>query len=271
MTATANIDFRQRNSKISVCLPAVNEQATIALALHPLIEMLHEGLVDQVAVVDESTDETADIALSMGAEIYRQSELLPELGRVQGKGDAMFRALTILTGDIIVYLDADTKSMTPHYVFGLCEPILHDEADMVKGYYKRPLDSDSDGGGRLNHLLARPLIRAYFPELSWVKQPLAGELAVTRELAHRLPFDAKWPMLGLTLDAHTVGARIAQVDLGVHEHRHWPLAKLADRTDELVTAVLARGGNPVLAELPRVRGPLWRYQQLARQLEPPAA
>ena len=34
---------------------------------------------------------------------------MPELGPVLGKGDAMWRSLPILTGDVICFLDADSE------------------------------------------------------------------------------------------------------------------------------------------------------------------
>lgn len=253
-----HFDLRDRGSTISVCLPSVNEQATIGVALKPLIAMREEGLLDQVVVVDESTDYTADIAMTLGAEVHRQRDLIPELGPMLGKGDAMWRALSVLTGDIILYLDADSQSIQRHYVIAMAEPILRGEADFVKGYYKRPLGNDPDGGGRLNHLFARPLIRAYFPELAWVEQPLAGETALTRELALRLPFEPNWAMLALLIDAHLAGARIAQANLGIHEHRHWPLRKLAERCDELLAVILARATKaPSIDATPTPRPPMW--------------
>ena len=53
-----------------------------------------DGLIDQVLVVDAaSRDGTAEIAGGAGAEVHQEAELLPEFGRVLGKGDAMWRAL----------------------------------------------------------------------------------------------------------------------------------------------------------------------------------
>ncbi len=40
---------------------------------------------------------------------------MPELGPVLGKGDAMWRALTVLTGEIVCFLDADSEEFGAHY------------------------------------------------------------------------------------------------------------------------------------------------------------
>jgi glucosyl-3-phosphoglycerate synthase len=226
---------------ISICLPARNERDTIASVLEPMRELLDAGSIDQLAVVDDSSDGTAELALSMGAEVYEQSALLPEFGPVLGKGDAMWRSLSVLSGEIVVWLDADCTSVTPAYVSGLTEPIRAGNADLVKAHYRRPLGDDPKGGGRVNHLLARPLLRRLFSELGTLRQPLSGETALTRELAWSLPFVCGYGVeIGLLIDASERGARIAEVDLGVHLHRHRPLDELAWTADEIVDVALAR-------------------------------
>jgi glucosyl-3-phosphoglycerate synthase len=98
----------QRTQTVSVCLPAQNEARTIGPIVRALIPLIKQGVIDQVVVVDNSTDGTGEIAGALGAEVYDQAMLMPEIGPVLGKGDAMWRALTVLTGEIICYLDADS-------------------------------------------------------------------------------------------------------------------------------------------------------------------
>lgn len=244
MSPITTVDlFRARERKISVCLPAKNEERTIGAALAPLMALHRDGFIDQVLVSIQGDDWTASIAESFGAEVFRPDDVFPELGPTCGKGDNMWRALTALTGDAILYLDADSTSIQRHYVFAMVAPILTGEADYVKAYYARPLAGDPDGGGRLNHLFGAPVMRTFFPELAWVKQPLAGETAMTRELALHVPFECGMAIEpALTIDAHLHHARMTQVDLEVHEHRHWPLRDLAGRCDEAMAAVLDRAG-----------------------------
>ena len=68
-------------------------------------------MIDQVVVVDDSTDGTAEIARALGAEVFDQEQLAPELGPVLGKGDAMWRALPALTGEVVCFLDADYRAL----------------------------------------------------------------------------------------------------------------------------------------------------------------
>ena len=104
----------QREASVSLCLPARNEARTIGAILEQLMPLLDQGVVDQVLVVDNSTDGTAEIARGLGAEVHVQEELMPELGPVLGKGDAMWRALRVLRGELVCFIDADSEQVGPH-------------------------------------------------------------------------------------------------------------------------------------------------------------
>src|SRR3712207_1882 len=108
-TFTARELAATRERTISVCLPARDEAETIGPILEALLPLRELGAIDQVVVADDSTDGTAAIAERLGAEVHRQAELMPQFGPVRGKGDAMWRALSVLTGDVICYLE-DRKS-----------------------------------------------------------------------------------------------------------------------------------------------------------------
>src|ERR1700719_1731926 len=84
-----------RTGTVSVCLPARDEAGTIGQIIRSLLPLLDRGLVDQLVVVDDSRDGTAEIARALGAEVHLQSDLMPELGPPRGKGDAMWRSLAV--------------------------------------------------------------------------------------------------------------------------------------------------------------------------------
>src|SRR5579871_2852064 len=109
----------RRDVTVSVCLPARDEARTIAAILESVMSLRDLGVVDQVVVVYRSSDGTAEIARSLGAEVHEQERLCPDLGPVLGKGDAMWRALHVLTGEVICFLDADTEHFGPHFPCGL--------------------------------------------------------------------------------------------------------------------------------------------------------
>src|SRR5205085_10558112 len=122
----------------------------------------------------------------------QESELVPAYGPVLGKGDAMWRAMSVLDGELICFLDADTESFSAHFPCGLLGPLLCEPGvSFVKAYYRRPFTVGeltlAEGGGRVNHLVARPALALFYPPLAAVRQPLAGEVAASRGLLERIP------------------------------------------------------------------------------------
>lgn len=244
---------------VSVCLPARNEERTIGPILECLGELRKLGLIDQIVVVDDSDDRTAEIAREHEAEVYAQRELRPELGQVLGKGDALWRALPVLQGEIVCFLDADSEHFGPHFVSGLLGPLLDDERiAFVKAFYRRPFRLGAltlpDEGGRVTELTARPLLNLFYPDLAGFEQPLAGEVAMRRRLLERLPFATGYGVdIALLIDAYrAVGLEgLAQVNLDVRQNAHQPLRELAGMASAVLRAVAVR-----LEREGRLRGPL---------------
>ena len=239
----------EREGTISVCVPSRDCAETIAPIVQTLVQLREAGVVDQVAVLDAgSADGTAELAAANGAEVHQQAELLPDHGPVLGKGDAMWRALTVLRGDVVCFLDGDSEGFGPHFACGLagavaCEPGVQ----FAKAFYRRPFRAGPvelpEGGGRVNELTARPLLRQFFPELADVRQPLAGEIAARRDLLERVPFATGYAVeIAMLIDAYReVGLDgLAQVDLDVRQNRHQPLGALGPMADAVLGAVAAR-------------------------------
>jgi len=249
----------ERECGVSVCLPARNEARTIGPILSGLMPLRDLGVLDQVVVVDRSSDQTAEIARSLGAEVHSQDDLMPELGPVLGKGDAMWRALPVLTGEVICFLDADSEHFGAHFACGVLGPVLcRPEISFVKGFYRRPFrigeTTVPDGGGRVTELTARPLLNLFYPDLAGVRQPLAGEIAARRELLERLPFATGYGVdIGLLIDAYSAAGldAIAQVDLEVRQNAHQALQDLGPMAYAVLRAVAVR-----LEREGRLRGPL---------------
>jgi glucosyl-3-phosphoglycerate synthase len=234
---------------VSVCVPTLNEARTIERLVDALRPAREAGLIDQLVVVDSGSDDgTVELARERGACAFAASELLPEFGPILGKGDAMWRALTVLHGDIVCFLDADTTDPGVHFVLGLVGPFaVNPHIEFVKAFYRRPFRIGAqtlpEGGGRVNELLARPLLRAFHPSLAAIRQPLAGEVAVRRRLLERLPFVTGYGVeIGMLLDVCAVAGpnAIAQADLHERQNRHQPLSALGPMADAVLTTVLAR-------------------------------
>lgn len=245
----AGLIAAERAQSISVVLPARDEEATIGPIVEALMELVALGAIDQVLVADDSTDATAAVALAAGADVVAQSSVLGEHGPVRGKGDAMWRGLAAAHGELVCFLDADTRDFSTHFACGLLGPLVCSPAvAFVKGAYRRPLDlgpagTRPTGGGRVTELTARPLLRRFFPEVAWLRQPLAGEIAARRDLLERLPFTCGYGVdVGLLLDAVALAgpAALAEADLDVRQNRHRPLEELGLMADEVLDAVCAR-------------------------------
>ncbi len=234
---------------VSVVVPARNEAETIGAT----IERIE---ADQVIVVDASSDGTADLAARAGAEVHRQEDLLPQFGPVLGKGDAMWRALSVVRGDVVVYLDADSENFGEHFVTRLVEPLEDPGIEFVKAHYRRPFKVGSqqlpEGGGRVTELTAKPLLKAFFPELADIHQPLAGEVAARRSLLERIAFATGYSVeMAMLIDVWREAGRsaIAQADLDVRQNRHQPLAELRPMAEAVLGVVLSRAGMGERSEL----------------------
>jgi glucosyl-3-phosphoglycerate synthase len=240
----------ERAETVSVCVPAREEAATIAGVVAPLMALRAAGAVDQVVVLDDdSRDGTGAIAAALGAQVVRPGALLPEFGPVLGKGDAMWRALSVLTGDLVCFVDADTEGFGAHFATGLLGPLICEpQRQFVKAFYRRPFKHGHDevaatGGGRVTELTARPLLAAFYPELAAIRQPLAGEFAARRDLLERMAFCTGYGVeIGLLIDvcAQVGGAAIAQVDLDSRQNRHRPLEELAAMAETVLAVVVDR-------------------------------
>jgi glucosyl-3-phosphoglycerate synthase len=189
------------------------------------------------------------VAAAAGARVVRAAEVLAELEPLPGKGEVLWRSLAATAGELVVFLDSDLVDPDPGFVPALLGPLLAEpEVQLVKGFYRRPLAGAGDGGGRVTELLARPLLAALRPELSGVIQPLAGEYAARRELLESVPFAAGYGVeIALLLDAHALLGLpgLAQVNLGVREHRNRPLAELGRMAGQVLAAALTRCGVPL--------------------------
>jgi len=222
----------KKNLTISLCLPTLNEEKTIAKEIVIMKSELitRYPLLDEIVVIDAgSTDKTMEIAEQYGADVYSADNILPDLEKYKGKGENLWKALYITKGDIIVYLDADIKNIHHRFVYALIGPlILSDNIKYAKAFYDRPITIDktkirATGGGRVTELVIRPLFSIFFPELTQILQPLSGEYAGFREIFEKIPFPIGYGIeTSMILDIYEKWGLdvIAQVDLEKRVHRN---------------------------------------------------
>jgi len=252
---------RKKNLKISLCLPTLNEEKTIAKEILIMKSelMTRYPLLDEIVVVDSgSTDKTREIARAFGADVYEAKDILPGLENFKGKGENLWKALYVTEGDIIVYLDADIKNIHYRFAYALIAPLLfYDNVKYVKAFYDRPIAIGKNkirptGGGRVTELVIRPLFSLYFPELTQIMQPLSGEYAGTREVFEAIPFPIGYGVeTSMILDIYEKWGLdvIAQVDLDKRIHRNQDTRALGKMAFVIMMTFINRQKNLGLIKL----------------------
>ncbi len=121
-------ESRQAGARAScaVIIPAYNEGSRVG----KVIEAARAAsLVSEVIVVsDGSTDDTADVARSMGARVI-------ELPRNVGKGGALKVGIDATTAEVLAFIDADLIGLAPRHVDDLIRPVANGEADATLGTF----------------------------------------------------------------------------------------------------------------------------------------
>ncbi len=151
---------------------------TVALGAHTH----YTALRPVIAVVDGgSSDETIHLANthSIPPTVRR---IATTYQGIQGKGSAVraiFEIARALNVKACVVLEADLTSLTADWVHDLAAPILSAEYEYAIPAYARPLVE-----GAVNDILAYPLTRLLYNVD--VRQPMAGDFAISGELAGKL-------------------------------------------------------------------------------------
>lgn len=261
---------KQRNMKIAVILPTLNEEATVATVIKMALEVKDAGIVDEVILIDsDSTDRTVEIAESFEITVLKHSEIRPDLDTYRGKGEAMFKSLYATDADILAWVDTDISTITPEFFYGLLGPLLSNpEIRFSKGYFSRPVRVEASGlelgGGRVTEILARPLINTFLPELSGFIQPLAGTVAIYREdfMKMRIPVNYGVEIAMLIQAVERAGIwGTAQVNLGNVVHRSKDVLGLGEMAFQILQVLEQIGAlkgreeiNPVMRHVYSAHG-----------------
>lgn len=217
-------------------IPAHNETATV----RGVIEAVKHD-VDEVLVVDScSTDGTVEVARAAGARVVSVS--------VPGKHHAIRAGIEHARGDQLVFLDADLESPDSDIAGRMLQALVPGVA-LVKGYYRRPADFNGPVGGRLTELCARPLLALLYPSLGTIREPLAGEFAICRDLARRISLTPGYAVdVGILITCSVHGS-VVEVDLGFKRHRHHSVYDLGPAAVEIAATILGLAGHGISVQL----------------------
>ncbi len=195
---------------LSVGLPALNEEKTIGLVIKRIRTALMERmpLIDQLVVID------SDSARSHGGDRHGAGRAgLPAHRHPAGAGQPHRQGRGAVeeparAGRRHRHLDRHRHQQHPAALRvrparARCCASRGSSTSRAStsGRSARATSSSSEGGGRVTELMARPLINLFFPELSGIIQPLAGEYAGRRALLESVPFYTGYSVeIGLLID-----------------------------------------------------------------------
>jgi glycosyltransferase involved in cell wall biosynthesis len=120
--------------KLSIVLPAYNEENTIELILQKILNVeLIENLSKEIIIVDDCSKDNTKLRIQKFIELNNFSEIkLYSHEKNMGKGVALKTGINKATGDFIVIQDADLEYDPQEYNI-LLKPILSGVADVVYG------------------------------------------------------------------------------------------------------------------------------------------
>ena len=115
--------------KLSVIVPAYNEEKTIIQLLKKVRDVEINGVTKEIIVIDDCS---VDNTLSLLEENKILYDFLIKLPKNSGKGEAVKNGLLKASGQYILFQDADLE-YDPNDYEKLLEPVIRFDADLVIG------------------------------------------------------------------------------------------------------------------------------------------
>lgn len=169
--------------------------------------------------------------------------LLERFGPVLAMGDAIWRAISIMSAEIVCV--GRQWPLEPAQIKRLTQPLIEDPTLKLVSGVDQPIArrSGPPAGDRLTELVARPLVARYEPALAGLRQPLLGSFAARRSVLRTLPFPVGAGVrLSLLIDVALDHGRdaVAEVALGGRSADDRPLRELGADAAELIVALRRR-------------------------------
>ena len=218
---------KKKNTSVDVVIPAYNEENTVAEVVK-IVKSIKK--VNEIVVVnDGSTDNTEEEALRAGARVINHN-------KNKGKGAALKTGFKNTKSDIVVFIDADISNLTVKKVNAIIDPLIKNEFDITKTKFSRE-------SGRVTELTAKPLLKFFFPEITY-EQPLSGQFAGKRSALNKIKFEDDYGVdVGIVIDADINGINIGEIDIGDIKHDMSSLSDLNIMANEVVRTIIDRAVN----------------------------
>jgi glycosyltransferase involved in cell wall biosynthesis len=227
------------NFRVSIVLPAFNEEANIELALKTATDVASRLCVDhEILVVDDGSEDRTKSLVETAGELDPRIKLLSH-GTNRGYGEALRTGFEAATMDLVFFTDADNQ-----FDLNELEAFLpfSDRVDVVAGYRINRQDTPLR---RLNAWGWNHLVRVFF--YVPVRDIDCAFKLFRRDVFEELGLESVGAMVNTELMVKIGRSGRSIIELGV---RHYPR-----------TAGTARGAHPrvivrALYELVRMRGRL---------------
>ncbi|UYQ93129.1 glycosyltransferase [Chitinophaga horti] len=207
---------------ISIVIPVLNEGSTIRQVIRTIRKTSRK--IEIIVVDDNSSDNSVEEALKEKVRVITSSQ--------RGKGVSMREGMMAAKHDIVAYVDGDILTYPDNIVELLTDPIVNDEADFCKSFFERQ-------AGRVTKLVAKPLLSILFPELEHFQQPLSGMIAARKSFLSQIKFENDYGVdIGILIDMHLSGARIAEVNIGRVENAMQTWEQLSKMSREVSRTIL---------------------------------
>ena len=164
MWASQTGDSGSRRLKLSILIPAYNEEATVGVAVKRLLDVRYPCDIELVIVNDGSVDDT------MGAlsGIDDPRVMLAEHPVNRGKGAAVRTAAAKATGDYMLVFDADLEYSADD-ILSMLKPVQRGDAEVVYGVRKFGASTAHSFwfviGNRVNTFTANALFNTWISDL----------------------------------------------------------------------------------------------------------
>ena len=217
----------ENNNKVSVIIPAYNEEKTIKNVINIVKK---SDLVNEIIVVNNSsTDNTSKIAKDLGANVVECPN--------KGKGYAMEAGIEHAKNEIIVFLDADVIYQDD-IVEVLANPILSGNAEMTKSTFNRTV------GGVVTNISTKPLLRLLFPTMYPYEEPLSGMIAITKKALEGVTLEKDYGVdIGILIDMYLNNIKTCEVNIGEIQnssHQNKTMEKMQNMATEVSSVILKK-------------------------------
>ena len=214
-------------SMTTVIIPAINNEQTITEVIKFCVR---QPMVSEVIVADGgSSDHTAHCAELAGAKVIQVE--------MPGKGIAIRKALSQSVNETIVFLNAAFDPYPSNAIRNLVHPVVKKECDFA-------LAAIDDYTDEHVELLARPLLKLFFPNLAVYRHVCSGVFAIRRSILEKIDLFPDYGVdIALLIDLHQQNLRIREVNIGPVDtgKKSWQL--LSEMSADIARAIIRKAGK----------------------------